>query len=221
MVMFILYYLYSSTTIRFDAKRRMFYFKFDYNKFDTYVDMPKTSWTVWTNGERVKTEINNGYYNSKVVDITRQMQYGLAGIDYEDGHNLKEDLSRLNPKNVMNGRIINDVYDTFCLATNMRNRRAESENEDYDVTISPIMKEYKDNQERFFDTKHAGLIGNMSIPTSGDANDTYCIALKGLKEVFNVKQAWLADKKFDRELLKISHEDWFAFVQSQAFRVNM
>ena len=55
------------------------------------------------------------------------------------------------------------------------------------------------------------------LPKDADANGAYCIALKGLYEVKQIKENWDKNQEFSREVLKIKHTDWFDFIQNKRY----
>lgn len=54
-------------------------------------------------------------------------------------------------------------------------------------------------------------------PIDADANGAYCIALKGLYEILQIKNNWKEGEVFSRDTLKITNADWLRFMQSRGF----
>ena len=54
-------------------------------------------------------------------------------------------------------------------------------------------------------------------PIDADANGAYCIALKGLYEILQIKNNWKEGDVFSRDTLKITNADWLRFMQSRGF----
>ena len=54
-------------------------------------------------------------------------------------------------------------------------------------------------------------------PIDADANGAYCIALKGLYEILQIKNNWKEGEVFSRDALKITNADWLRFMQSRGF----
>ncbi len=46
-------------------------------------------------------------------------------------------------------------------------------------------------------------------PIDADANGVYCIALKGLYEILQIKNNWKEGEVFSRDTLIITNADWF------------
>jgi len=91
----------------------------------------------------------------------------------------------------------------------MRNSLPDNAAEDYDAIISPVIN----NNGEFFDSTR----GDEDKPLDADANGAYCIALKGLYEVMQIKKNWNEETEFPRKELKIRHQDWFDFIQNKRY----
>lgn len=89
----------------------------------------------------------------------------------------------------------------------MRNSRSESEDREYDRLISPVLND----KGEFFDTATA----DKTLPQDADANGAYCIALKGLYEVKQIKENWKENEQFPRNKLVQDNKTWFDFMQKK------
>ena len=122
-----------------------------------------------------------------------------AGIEYHDGKDLKGQIVEkvLKPKLLI----------FFRLTVQMRNSRSESEDREYDRLISPVLND----KCEFFDTATA----DKTLPQDADANGAYCIALKGLYEVKQIKENWKENEQFPRNKLVQDNKTWFDFMQKK------
>ena len=208
--------------IRYCAEKDMFSFKFDYNNFDTYnISVGKTEWIVYTNGERLQSECSNGRKNGKTkkINITEKLKVLLEQneINYADGHDIKSDIDNIDTDK--GNELFTKMLSLYKLTVQMRNSYSESEEQEkgisYDKIISPVMN----NAGEFFDSDNYKDIDDKCckmMPKDADANGAYCIALKGLYEVLKIKSEWKEDD-FDRDCLKISHAEWFDFIQNKRY----
>ena len=198
----------------------MFCYAFDYKNFVTHnTDIYQNSWEIYTNKERLRKIFGNGRPTGKTekIELTQMMKEVLtgAGVEYKDGHNLIDDI--LNS----NDNCIKQVLDIFLYSIQLRNSKGENEDSkesDYDRIISPVL-----NQENeFFDSvvyadKYKKDEKLADKPIDADANGAYCIALKGLYEILQIKNNWKEGEVFSRDTLKITNADWLRFMQSRGF----
>ena len=75
--------------------------------------------------------------------------------------------------------------------------------------ISPVLND----KGEFFDTATADKI----LPQDADANGAYCIALKGLYEVKQIKENWKENEQFPRNKLVQDNKTWFDFMQTKRY----
>lgn len=122
-----------------------------------------------------------------------------AGIEYHDGKDLKGQ--------IVEKGIEAEIIDIFRLTVQMRNSRSESEDREYDRLISPVLND----KGEFFDTATA----DKTLPQDADANGAYCIALKGLYEVKQIKENWKENEQFPRNKLVQDNKTWFDFMQKK------
>lgn len=192
--------------IRYDRDKNMFEFSFDYNNYIKKGTMlASTKWKVYTNGTRLKRIVVNGKYTSQSmeVELTDAMEKMLqrAGIEYHDGKDLKGQ--------IVEKGIEAEIIDIFRLTVQMRNSRSESEDREYDRLISPVLND----KGEFFDTATA----DKTLPQDADANGAYCIALKGLYEVKQIKENWKENEQFPRNKLVQDNKTWFDFMQKKRY----
>lgn len=206
--------------IYYDEQKDMFCYAFDYKNFVTHnTDIYQNSWEIYTNKERLRKIFENGRPTGKTekIELTQMMKEVLAGagVEYKDGHNLIDDI--LNS----NDNCIKQVLDIFLYSIQLRNSKGENEDSkesDYDRIISPVL-----NQENeFFDSvvyadKYKKDEKLADKPIDADANGAYCIALKGLYEILQIKNNWKEGEVFSRDTLKITNADWLRFMQSRGF----
>lgn len=206
--------------IYYDEQKDMFCYAFDYKNFVTHnTDIYQNSWEIYTNKERLRKIFENGRPTGKTekIELTQMMKEVLtgAGVEYKDGHNLIDDI--LNS----NDNCIKQVLDIFLYSIQLRNSKGENEDSkesDYDHIISPVL-----NQENeFFDSvvyvdKYKKDEKLADKPIDADANGAYCIALKGLYEILQIKNNWKEGEVFSRDTLKITNADWLRFMQSRGF----
>lgn len=192
--------------IRYDRDKKMFEFSFDYNNYiKKGTILASTKWKVYTNGTRLKRIVVNGKYTSQSmeVELTDAMEKMLqrAGIEYHDGKDLKGQ--------IVEKGIEAEIIDIFRLTVQMRNSRSESEDREYDRLISPVLND----KGEFFDTATA----DKTLPQDADANGAYCIALKGLYEVKQIKENWKENEQFPRNKLVQDNKTWFDFMQKKRY----
>lgn len=192
--------------IKYDAEKEMFVFAFDYKNFTTQnVEMVKNDWCVYTNGIRIKRKYLNGRFVNETdeidINVLMKKSFEITDISWRDGHDLRDE--------IIDYGITAQIVDIFRMAVQMRNSRSEAEDREYDRLISPVLNENGD----FYESNKAG----DTLPKDADANGAYCIALKGLYEVKQIKENWKAEEKFPKEKLRISNKDWFDFIQNKRY----
>ena len=201
----------SFDSIKYDDERGLFAFEFDYENFVTHkVEMARNKWTVYTYGERIKRKFKNGSWDTaEKVDLTYQMRSILEKyeIEYNKGQDILEQIEELDEK-AQNG-ICKEIKYLVKDIVQMRNSLPDNAAEDYDAIISPVIN----NNGEFFDSTR----GDEDKPLDADANGAYCIALKGLYEVMQIKKNWNEETEFPRKELKIRHQDWFDFIQNKRY----
>ena len=204
-------------SIRYDAERGLFAITFDYNNFATHnTTLARTDWTIYVCGERIKKSKTAYGWQGKPVHIEKNIKELLteAGIGYEDGHNVLEDIGKLDEKTER--PVVNELFEIIRLTVQLRNSTTEkrdSEEAAWDRIISPVLND----QGEFFDTEDFNGKECAVLPVDADANGAYCIGLKGLFVTRKIRDNWRPGEKLGKNLLKISHADWFDFIQNRRF----
>ena len=196
-------------SIIYDEKMGSFAFSFDYNNFKTGQNSYKTKWTVYSALERIvyKKELNNNHGGEEAIQPTELIikalrEHGETKIS--EGFDLLSILKKCSAEKDSKNDIhlLKQVFYAFDKSLQMRNSKSGSE---IDYIQSPVVN----SNEQLFDSRDANY---NNLPKNADANGAYHIALKGLlllKERIN--------KNADKVDLKISHEDWFKFVQTKEY----
>lgn len=201
-------FLLNFEKISYDSNKKMFEFIFDYDKFSTYdIPIPMKKWKVYTNDTRMHKLYSDNKINYKFVktDITSYIIKAMvdSGINYSDGHNLLEDLNKIHKDE----NLVVDLFTAFRLTVQLTNYEPEILDNNltrYDRFISPILCD-----GTYYDSSNFNE--EDKLPCCADAVTSYHIALKGVYEVLQVKSNWSDDELFDREVLKMSNEDWLKF----------
>lgn len=209
-------FLMKFDSIQYDKDKDMFRFSFDYNNFVIHnTTIAKTKWNVYTNDTRIRRTYVDGKWGDKseIINLTSTMKDILkkASIKYEDGHDIKQDIETLDE--ITSSNTLSELTALFKYVVQMRNSKSESEDENYDRLISPVINE----DGTFFDSLTYENDNKATMPKDADANGAYCIALKGLYEVIQIKNNWVDGEKFPRDILKISNYDWFDFIQNKRY----
>lgn len=201
----------SFDSIKYDKNRQKFALKFDYTNFITHnVKLAKNEWTIYSNGTRKIRKYRNGKWNSPDnVNLTNEIiklmeQYK---IQYDNEQDILEQVETLETKNKNN--FCKEMKKLVKYIVQMRNSLPDNDSIEYDEIISPVLNEAGE----FYNSEEK----NKKLPLDADANGAYCIALKGLYEVKQIKNNWKEDEKFPRKTLKISHNDWFDFIQNKRY----
>ena len=193
-------------------------FDFDYSKFETHlVHMKKTKWTVYAEGERIKRKKVGNYWTSEVIsDIALRMSntLNIAGIEYKDGHNLVNEICALRGKQA--GIILNELLEIIRLTVQLRNSTTEGDVDERDEIISPVLNE---KYGCFYHSTEYKQQNGDVLPKDADANGAYCIGLKGIYEIRQIKNKWKegmtkGEGKALNEGMRISHDQWFEFIQN-------
>ena len=128
-------------------------------------------------------------------------------IQYDNEQDILEQVETLETKNKNN--FCKEMKKLVKYIVQMRNSLPDNDSIEYDEIISPVLNEAGE----FYNSEEK----NKKLPLDADANGAYCIALKGLYEVKQIKNNWKEDEKFPRKTLKISHNDWFDFIQNKRY----
>ena len=203
-------------SVRYNREKEWFEFAWDYSDFDDVrAKGLRTEWTACTHGS-IRTlavpckEGATHYWKAKRIDLTAEIRSALedAGVEYDDGGDLREELLTADAKSSV-GR---QLFESFRILMRMRYSAPYEEGLEEDYVLSPVAG--KDGG--FFDSRTA----DESMPQTGDANDAYHIALKGLQAV---TEDVAKTKKGD--YLYISSPDekaerWLEFAQALAEKTS-
>ena len=206
-------FITSFDTIKYNKDMEKFEFKFDYNNFETYnITLPKTNWTIYTNETRLKREYNNGRWDKfSEVNLTNEMLKIMKkyNIKFENGQEILDSITELDEKDQKN--ICNEIKEIVKIMVQLRNSKPDNELEDsdYDKIISPVLNDNND----FYDSSK---VRDNEAPENADANGAYCIAMKGLYQVIQIKENWNLEDK-SNNVLGVKHYDWFDFMQNKRF----
>ena len=201
--------------IKYNGSMNMFEFDFDYNDFITHnTTIARTQWKVFTNGGRIKNIISKSGWNGtkKIDDITALMKeiFDSRKIDFSDGGNLLPEI--LAYEGADKDKFIVELLDIFKLTVQLRNSMPDGSDIEYDRIISPVINE----NNTFYDSDMY-TEPNSPLPIDADANGAYCIALKGLYEVNQIKENWKEGETFPKSVLKLNNANWFDFVQNKRY----
>ena len=188
-------------SIRYLESEKMFAFDLDYSKFSRSGVAYRKHWTVYTNGERIRTfrnpQKNNEWDNETVVLTTAFRQlFDEYGISYQNA-DIKTELTRQTSK---------DFHQRFIklLALTLQMRNSITGRTDVDYLVSPV----KNKNGTFYHSDH---ILDGKLPENADANGAYNIARKALWAVEVLKQT--DDSELDKANLTIKNADWFEYTQ--------
>ena len=130
-------------------------------------------------------------------------------LNYLNGEEILLQIEKLDQTERKN--ICRKIKELVRYIVQMRNSLPDNEEDDYDEIISPVLND----DGEFFDSSN--YKESARLPKDADANGAYCIALKGLYEVKQIKENWDKNQEFSREVLKIKHTDWFDFIQNKRY----
>lgn len=194
-------------SIKYDENMKAFAFTFDYDNFKTGQQSFQTKWVVYSALERIvyNKTLNNNKGGEEEINPTLYIldalkNYGVDNI--ANGYDLKAIIEACSDTSKADISFLKKTFYAFDKTLQMRNSKSGSE---IDFIQSPV----KNSNGVFFDSRDQQY---ANMPQNADANGAYHIALKGLlllQERIN--------KNADKVDLKISHEDWFKFVQTKEY----
>lgn len=195
--------------ISYDASRDCFAFQFDYNRFEVYQTLARTKWTVYTN-EAKHVYCREEKRNVRIC-VTEELKKLLeeAGINYREA-GLKEKLLCMET-DAEHASFWEKLEYFFRVA--MRLRDSDSSEKVIDRIVSPVLNA----KGEFFVTPEEPGAQNRyeETPMDADTNGAYHIAMKGLLLLNKkIRTAELGDK-IPKDLLRITNEEWFAYMQEE------
>lgn len=190
----------SFDSIRYEAEKGWFEFRFDYRNFGTKADGTRTGWTLCTRGSRIETFRNpdkNSQWDNQEIDLTSAIKSHLESYGINLSSNLKDGICSQSDKRFFEGML---YY--LKLTLQMRNSITGT---NVDYLVSPV----SDENGNYFDSRTSGEI----LPQNADANGAYNIARKGLMLIDQIKQSDdVTDLKFD-----LSNKNWLKFAQEKPY----
>lgn len=195
-------FIMSFDKIYYSFTEDMFVFELDYTKFLRTDADYKKNWELYTYGERVQTFRNkdkNGEWDYKIVELTSSIKQLLnsAGIAFEDGHDIRNDISQIESK-----QFYMEFINIVRLMLQMRN--SITGRPDVDFIISPV----KNKSGRFYDSR----LTEHSLPADADANGAYNIARKVLWAIGQFKKE--ERSKLSKTKIAISNKEWLEYAQT-------
>lgn len=190
----------SFDSIRYEAEKGWFEFRFDYRNFGTKADGTRTVWTLCTRGSRIETFRNpdkNSQWDNQEIDLTSAIKSHLESYGINLSSNLKDGICSQSDKRFFEGLL---YY--LKLTLQMRNSITGT---NVDYLVSPVSNE----NGNYFDSRTSGEI----LPQNADANGAYNIARKGLMLIDQIKQSDdVTGLKFD-----LSNKNWLKFAQEKPY----
>lgn len=190
----------SFDSIRYEAEKGWFEFRFDYRNFGTKADGTRTGWTLCTRGSRIETFRNpdkNSQWDNQEIDLTSAIKSHLESYGINLSSNLKDGICSQSDKRFFEGLL---YY--LKLTLQMRNSITGT---NVDYLVSPV----SDENGNYFDSRTSGEI----LPQNADANGAYNIARKGLMLIDQIKQSDdVTGLKFD-----LSNKNWLKFAQEKPY----
>lgn len=190
----------SFDSIRYEAEKGWFEFRFDYRNFGTKADGTRTVWTLCTRGSRIETFRNpdkNSQWDNQEIDLTSAIKSHLESYGINLSSNLKDGICSQSDK-----RFFEVLLYYLKLTLQMRNSITGT---NVDYLVSPVSNE----NGNYFDSRTSGEI----LPQNADANGAYNIARKGLMLIDQIKQSDdVTGLKFD-----LSNKNWLKFAQEKPY----
>ena len=186
-------------SIRFNAEKLFFEFKFNYSNFTNKADGTRLEWTLCTFGNRIKTFRNSAQNNQWFSE-----QINLSDGFLELFKKFKIDFLTNDLKSIIGTQsdkvFFEELINLFNLTLQIRNSITNS---NVDYLISPVMNANGD----FYFSETA----DSSLPQNADANGAFNIARKGLWVIEQIKQT-IDVRKIK---LAMTNKEWLAFAQSK------
>lgn len=186
--------------ITYSQDKDYFEFEFDYSKFTYRADGTRTRWTVCSVGERIEKYRNpekNNMWDERIIKVSDELKalFREYGIDFEDGHNLMDDIGTQESKGFFIG-----LCRCFKLMLQIRNSTLDGAR---DYLQSCVMNE----QGYFYNSE----VTKGELPVDADANGAYNIARKGLWILQQIKKTPAENGKIR---MAMTNKEWLEFAQS-------
>ena len=184
--------------IRYDKEREAFAFDIDYNHFTYKAEGTRTTWTLYTNGERIdrfRNPCKNNQWDTRHVDLTKEFSALLSeyGISFDSGQ-LKQNILCVKAAD-----FFKRLMKIITLMVQMRNTDPDK---GIDKIVSPVMNE----NGKFFTTGDA-----QNLPLDADANGAYNIAKKGLWIIEKIRNT--PDSEIKNVNPIMTNKEWMLFAQ--------
>lgn len=194
-------FISSFDSIKYISSEDMFAFEIDYDKFERTEADFKKKWTIYTNGDRIRTFRNsekNNEFDYERINLREKFVslFETYNINYRGG-DLRGEMCSISQK---------EFYVSFLsllsLTLQMRNSITGT---DTDYIISPV----KNSTGRFYCSDD----GIESLPENADANGAYNIARKVLWAIEQFKQS--DEDHLQKVKIAISNKQWLEFAQKK------
>jgi len=180
--------------IRFNGSEDYFEFHIDYEKLPTSQQDYINKWVVCTYGDK-RYFYSPKEKKTKTVNVTQELKNLFCQYNIDIHGDLKEAIC-----NQTEAKFYERLSFLFKLTMNMRySNRDEKE----DFILSPV----KNKQGEFFISCSENNNLPKKLPTDGDANGAYHIALKGLQLISGITKSY--------GLPNITTTDWFKYAQQR------
>lgn len=187
-------------SICYNSEKSWFEFSFDYNDFTQKAEGTRTSWTICTQGDRIRTFRNvdkNSQWDNEEICLTAKFKELLEEYKIDYNNDLKKQICVQT-----DAKFYERLLGLLKLTLQMRNSKT---NPVVDYLISPVA----DENGVFFDSRESG----EDMPKDADANGAYNIARKGLMVLQKIKEAEdPANVKFN-----ITNKEWLRFAQDKTY----
>ncbi len=182
----------------FDAKENMFAFTFDYRNFPKGGQNLKTTWTIYSNADRIQTWRNpakNNQFDSKFICLTDAFKELFSAYNISLTSDIKEEILKRNEAD-----FFKKLTCLFKLTLQLRNSSSKN---NLDYLISPV----KNKDGVFYDSRQTRGI----LPDNADANGAYNIARKALWSIELFKQT--PTEELEKVKFGLSNKEWLAYAQ--------
>ncbi len=188
--------------ILFLEDEEMFAFKINYDKFERCSISYKKEWTVYSNGERIKTfknpEKNNEWDNSIVV-LTEEFKNLFAEYKIDITQDIRQQII-----NQSEADFFKKIMKLMELTLQMRNSITGDKETDY------LISSVKNADGKFYCSDDYSY-ENAPLPANADANGAYNIARKGLWAINQIRNA--DECEYTKTSISIKNDEWLKYAQ--------
>lgn len=173
-------------------------FHIDFNDFTDKGKNTKTDWNICSFGKRIYNARNKeGYFESKIIDLTDAFDNLFKKYDINENLNLKESVLNLKETG-----FFKEFMHLFRLMLQIRNSELNG-------TIDFLQSPVKNKKGVFFNSDN---VNGNEAPENADANGAYNIARKGLWIVNQIKT--MPDSQMHKIKLAMTNQEWLLFAQN-------